>query len=725
MIYSVIVDVSTSEIDRVFDYESDFEIEVGSRVKVPFGKKEIEGFIIGEKESTDVKTKKIISKLDNFTALIPEAIELAKYLKETCNIRYVDTLRLCIPNKIRGGRVQELKRNYIKLLVDRNLALDLISHRAEKQVKLINMIPDSGDFEKNLAAEFGQATINALVEKGILSKEKVEVKRMPLKNLVAPKKDISLTDSQKKAINKIKTTTKTILIHGVTGSGKTEIYMNVIENVLNEGKTAIMLVPEISLTPQTMAVFRNRFGDQVALLHSGLGDGERFDEWRRLLLGEARIAIGPRSAIFAPLKNIGVIVIDEEHDQSYVSESNPRYHTHDIAEFRKQFNNAKLVLGSATPAMETYYKAMKGEYDIVSLPNRVNEQGMPEMKIVDMCAELSSGNSSIFSRTLLRSIEETLDAKNQAMIYINRRGYHSFVRCRKCGYVAKCTDCDITLKYHKEDNMLHCHYCGKRFKMLTECPDCHNEKLMKGFVGTEKVVEELNSIYPEARILRLDTDTTGTKDAAAQILSKFSNGEADILVGTQMIVKGHDFSNVTLVGIVDADMGLYSGEYQATERMFQQLLQVSGRAGRADKKGKVIIQSHHPMSYVFRYILTNDYKSFFQKELAVRETTFFPPYTTIAKIIVMSKDEDKARNAARALFEELSRLKHENEEAFIKLKGMVAPISRLKNNYRYQLVCWLFPKKQADILKNIYVIAANHIDGYVSTFVEINPNSMV
>ncbi|MBR1624846.1 MAG: primosomal protein N', partial [Clostridia bacterium] len=496
-----------------------------------------------------------------------------------------------------------------------------------------------------------------------------------------------------------------------------------IENVLQQGKTAIMLVPEISLTPQMLGVFRRRFGDNVALLHSGMSDGERFDEWRKLLMGDAKVALGARSAIFAPIQNVGVIIIDEEHDSSYVSESNPRYHTHDIAEFRRKYNGAKLVLGSATPSLDTYYKAIQNKYELIKLKNRANKRSMPEMEIVDMRKEIRAGNTNMFSRKLLAELDKTLKDGNQAMIYINRRGFASFIRCKQCGYVPKCTDCEVSLTYHKEDNTLKCHYCGKQFYNLDACPECGNDKLSLGRIGTETVMEQLGALFPKAKLLRLDNDTASGKDSTAQILSSFARQEADILVGTQMIVKGHDFSNVTLVGVLDADLSLYGSDYRSNETTFQQITQVAGRAGRDEKEGEVVIQTYNPNHYVFRFAKQYDYEGFFDKENNIREATAFPPFSKIARVLVKGEDEQKAIVAARTGYELLRKIKGENQELF-RVQAMRAPIKRISNEYRFQIVAWVKESGEDKVLPLIYK-AADQLNGKgITTFVEINPTTM-
>ncbi len=723
MIYQVIVDISNGEVDRIFDYSCPFDIEEGSRVKVPFGNRTLEGVVIGKKETTDIKTKDIICKLDDFTPVIPEMIALAKELKQNGNIRFADSLRLCMPSKLRGGRVRELMRDFLTLDVDKEVARGLIRKNSAKQIELLDNFPEEGEFESVLNVKYGPSAVKGLLAKGILHKERIKVERKPLRDLVGKQKSVVLSDEQQNAVKTILDNNGVTVLHGVTGSGKTEVYMSVIDAVLAEGKTAIMLVPEISLTPQMLNVFRGRFGDKVGLLHSGLSDGERFDEWLKLLRGEARVALGARSAIFAPVKNVGVIIVDEEHDSSYVSDSNPRYHTHDVALFRREYNGCRLVLGSATPSLDTYYATKKGEYKLVKMTKRANKKTLPEMDIVDMRCEITAGNTSMFSRKLLAELDKTVQAGNQAMIYINRRGFASFVRCKSCGYVPKCTDCEVSLTYHKDDQTLKCHYCGKQFYKLDVCPQCGNENLSYGKIGTETVVEELQKIFPQVKLLRMDNDTTTTKDSTAEILSAFAAGEAQILVGTQMIVKGHDFANVTLVGVLDADLSLYGSDYRSNETTFQQITQVAGRAGRDEREGRVVIQTYNPAHYVFRFARQYDYEGFFEKENNVRESTVFPPFSKIFRILLKSEKEEKALVAARDCYSRMREIKEKNIGLF-RVQAMRAPVKRISNEYRFQVVVWGRTENEKELARQVYAVAEELNKKPVVTFVEVNPINM-
>lgn len=516
----------------------------------------------------------------------------------------------------------------------------------------------------------------------------------------------------------------TYLLHGVTGSGKTEVYECVIERMIEKGKTAIMLVPEISLTPQMLGLFRARFGNDVAILHSGLNASERYDEWKRLKTGKAHIAIGARSAIFAPLENIGVIIIDEEHDTSYLSESNPRYDTKTVAEYRAKANDGLLILGSATPDMETYLKATNGEYGLVTLPERISKHKLPEMEIVDMTQEFRQGNRSLFSLALQEALKETVSKGEQAMLFLNRRGFASFIRCKECGYIAKCEDCDISLTYHKEDNELKCHYCGRRYHALTQCPNCGSHEIKQGRIGTEKVVEELKNLIPGVRVLRMDNDTTVRKDSYFKILSAFGNKEADVLVGTQMIAKGHDFGNVTLVGILEADAALYFSDYRSSERTFQLITQVAGRAGRAEKEGRVILQTYAPKHYVFRFGKTYDYIGFWKKEINTRMVTKFPPFTKVVRVLMSSVNEQDVVDVARNVYKGMQALQQDSGK-FVYLGASKSPVTRMNGLCRYQVMARIEPKQFEQIIGDIYNIADTYKSKKCNVFVEINPQSLI
>jgi len=722
MIYEVIVDISNGEVDRVFDYFSEKKYELGTRVKVPFGNRTTEGFIIGEKEKSEVKTKDIICALDDFAAINEELIPLVKYLKAEKNLRLIDGLRLCVPSKLRGNGIKPKTLGYVTLEVCPEIAYTLIKSNANKQRALIDRLSKEGGYLSELSESYGAAAVKGLIDKGIAVKSEKTVRRTPYGGLILQRKKVQFTEEQQKAVDFLEKSSGTTLVHGVTGSGKTEIYMKLIEDALSAGKTAIMLVPEIGLTPQMLGLFRARFGDKVGLIHSGMSDGERFDEWYRLLKGEAVVALGARSAIFAPLKNLGVIIIDEEHDGSYVSESNPRYFTRDVAEFRAKLDGAKLILGSATPSIDTYKEAMDGKINLVTLKKRANSFPLPDMDVVDMRREIRAGNNGVFSRLLLSDLDETIKKGEQAMIFINRRGFSSFIRCKVCGYVPKCSDCEVSLTYHKEENRLKCHYCNRQYYMLSKCPECGNNRLSLGKIGTETVVEEIKKIFPDVKTLRLDNDVVGTKDATAKILQAFRNKEAQILVGTQMIVKGHDFEDVTLVGVLDADLSLYYSDYRSNENTFQLITQVAGRAGRADKPGKVVIQTYNPHHYVFRFAESYDYTGFYEKESSVREATSFPPYSTIVRVLIKSADEEKALAEARTCYNVLREEKEKGNGIF-RVQAMRAPITKISGEYRFQVVVFIRSEAK-DAVSAVYKRAAEINKKGVTSFVEINPSQM-
>ena len=542
--------------------------------------------------------------------------------------------------------------------------------------------------------------------------------------IVGKPKQVELTLEQQTAIDTITASDKNVLLHVITGSGKTEIYMRLMEQVLANGKSAIMLVPEISLTPQMLTNFRGRFGGSVALLHSGLSAGERQTEWLRLRTGDAKIALGPRSAAFAPLENLGLIVVDEEHDSSYISESNPRYDTAEVAKMRCELSGAKLILGSATPAIETYHNGQKGDLLVVKLQNRVGGGVLPKPEVVDMSWELRQGNNGMFSRDALSALDETLLKNQQAIVFLNRRGYASFQQCRGgCGYTAMCSDCDVALTYHNTDGLLKCHYCGKKFRPLTLCPECKSDKIKQGKMGTERVVEELQRQFPKARILRLDNDSTTTKTAYFDILGAFSKHEADILVGTQMVAKGHDFPAVKLALILDADTGLYHQDFRSVEKTYQLITQVAGRSGRADGGGRVIIQTYQPRHYVFKFAENYDYDGFFEKELNTREVTKFPPFVGLVRLLISSESDELALSAARNVLDSVKQIKESDPSRFYAVASMRSPVSKIKRLNRFQIVI-RYNLEPDETLAILHQVARGAKTKGVTIFVENNPQNL-
>ena len=571
-----------------------------------------------------------------------------------------------------------------------------------------------------LRAKFGGA-VNALVKKGGIVLEKRRVLRDPYKDVEGKAAEHALTQMQRRAVEAVQGTDKTVtLLHGVTGSGKTEVYLTLIADALQKGKTALFLVPEISLTPQMLAQLRARFGSAVAILHSGLSAGERFDEWQRLREGSARIAVGARSAVFAPVENVGILVIDEEHDGSYSSETAPRYNTFDIAFLRARYNGCKLVLGSATPSVETYKRALDGEFALVRMPDRINARPLPDVNIVDMRREVKRGNPSPFSAALRERLAATLSEGQQAILFLNRRGYSQTVLCRDCGYVAKCEQCDVSLTYHSEENCLKCHYCGARYKMLTACPSCGGTHIYYAGTGTQRVVGDLKKLFPSARILRMDNDTTSGKEGHYRILRQFAERKADILVGTQMVAKGHDFPLVTLVGILDADMSLHFPDYRSNERTFQLVTQVAGRSGRGSERGDVVLQTYDPDNAILRFAAAYDYEGFYRHEINLRAATMFPPFALIVRVMVSSADDRAALDALRTVYERLQAVYLSAQEEFLFFNRMHAPIKRIQGKYRYQVLMRLTSR---NLLERIYDAAAlKSRDALV--WVEENPSNL-
>ena len=732
MFADVIVDINNVEVDKVFEYSfSDCEIDLGSRVVVPFGKKFIEGIVIGIKNTSNYdadKIKPIHSLLEQTPALTKETLQLMEYVAKTCYVTRASALRLFLPSEMRKGKVKEHFNRYVQLAPDLDIELAKSSLRksAVKQKELIDLLSDGQKrlFSK-LAESFGNSAVNGVIEKNfaVLTKEKYF--RSPYKTLDNQTNSVELTEKQKLAVQSIKNTDKTVsLIFGVTGSGKTEVYLNLINHVISQGKTAIMLVPEIALTPQMLKQLRARFSDDAAILHSGLSAGERFDEWWRLRNGQARIAIGARSAIFAPLENLGLIIIDEEHDGSYTSESAPRYNTIELAKYRAENCGAKLVLGSATPSVESYKNAtMDGNYNLIELPDRINKRPLPTVDVVDMRKEVMRGNNSPFSSALKDEIGDCLNKGNQAIIFLNQRGYSKTVICTECGHVQKCTDCDVSLTYHKEENALLCHYCGAKYKMIEACTECGSPFIRHGGTGTERVVIELKKLFPQARILRMDRDTTQNKEGHFNILNKFTNREADILVGTQMIAKGHDFPFVTLVGILDADMSLHFSDFRSGERTFQLLTQVAGRSGRAKESGKVVLQTYSPENLVLRQAIRYDYKGFFNQEISIRKATGFPPYADIVRVLVSSEDDEGALNATKAIYNELNLIYLENKQKFKFFGCMKAPLKRLQNKFRYQILMRI-DANDRKLLDTIFAISDKYKSRNLFISMEINSNNL-
>lgn len=603
-------------------------------------------------------------------------LEVRYHVSQKSGKKKVRMLQMAVSKEKLAEKQQQLKKN------------------AVKQKALISYLLEAGEttfLAKDLQQQTGASsqTLKTFIQEGLLTESFEEVYRDPYRDReFTPSAPLDLTPEQREAAKHIHQAVsdgqhETFLLHGVTGSGKTEIYLQTIDHVLQKGKEAIVLVPEISLTPQMVQRFKERFGSNVAVLHSGLSTGEKYDEWRKIHRKEVKLVVGARSAVFAPFENLGMIIIDEEHESSYKQEEMPRYHAKDVAIERAGRHQCPVVLGSATPSLETYARAKKGVYTLLSLKHRVNHQQLPHVSLIDMREELRNGNRSMFSEELMLRLKEVLERKEQAVLFLNKRGYSSFVMCRDCGYVEQCPHCEISLTYHRYQKRLKCHYCGHEAPVPAECPECHSEHIRYFGTGTQRVEEELTKVLPEARVIRMDVDTTSRKGAHEKLLTSFGNKEADILLGTQMIAKGLDFPDVTLVGVLSADTSLHIPDFRSSEKTFQLLTQVSGRAGRHEKAGSVIIQSYTPSHYSIELTKQHDYEAFYEQEMLHRRHQSYPPYYFLAMVTVSHEEVTKAAHVTDQIVQFLKMNCAPNTRI---LGPAASPIAKIKDRYRYQCV---------------------------------------
>lgn len=607
--------------------------------------------------------------------------------------------------------------------------LDLLPARAEKQKEVLNyFIQNNYPVElRQLLADLmiSSGTIKALVEKKLLIEQEREVYRDPYENRTFKRTSpLPLTNTQQTAIQPILASIEqnlheVFLLYGVTGSGKTEIYLQAIQEVIEKGREAIVLVPEIALTPQMVNRFKGRFGDLVAVLHSGLSAGEKYDEWRKIQRKEVSVVVGARSAIFAPFENLGIIIIDEEHETSYKQEEMPRYHARDVAIERAKTYNCPIVLGSATPSLESFARAQKKVYHLLSLPARMNNKPLPSVEIIDMREELRSGNRSMFSRKLFEMLKERIERKEQSVLFLNKRGHSSFVMCRDCGYVMNCPNCDISLTYHRAGGQMKCHYCGYESYVPKHCPECSSEHIRYFGTGTQKVEDELGKILPEARVIRMDVDTTGRKGSHERLLKEFQDGNADILLGTQMIAKGLDFPNITLVGVLSADTMLHLPDFRSSEKTFQLLTQVSGRAGRHQLPGEVIIQTYTPEHYSVELAGTQDFDLFYAKEMMVRKIHHYPPFYYLSLITV---SHEQLMTAVTTTEQITAYVRSRVSNDTVVLGPAASPIPRINNRYRYQ--CLIKYKREPDLpmtLKTILDQYQKDSTSGLQVSIDVNP----
>lgn len=720
MIIGVLVELSNKNIDRVFDYSVPDcfldKIKLGIRVKVPFGKMELEGFVVEVKDSSDIEVKDILDVIDDEAILNSELLELGKKMQEDTLATLISCYQIMLPKALKAKNGQVINKKFDTYYY---LNKDIVCYGklSASQEKIINLCMEKEFVLRKELVDISLSSLNTLIKKNILLEKKLEHYRLSYNEKIEPKKE--LTNDQKSVVDEVLANTGYFpyLLFGVTGSGKTEVYMELIEDALNKGKTSIVLVPEISLTPQMVLRFQKRFGDNIAAIHSALSDGEKYDEWRRIVKGEAKIVIGARSAIFAPLNNIGMIIIDEEHSDSYKQDdSNPRYNAKDIALLRGKYHNCPVIMGSATPSLEIFARAKKGVFKLLELPNRINGKSLPHINIVDM-NEMISKTKGHFSPVLLEAISARLLKNEQIILLLNRRGYSSFVTCKNCGYTFKCPNCDITLTYHKSSRTLRCHYCGYGTKVYDTCPECHEKSINDLGVGTEKVEEELNKLFPESRILRMDFDTTSRKGMHEKMIKAFKNHEYDILLGTQIVSKGLDFDNVTLVGVINADTSLNIPDFRSSETTFSLLAQVAGRAGRSDKEGEVIIQTFNPEHYAIQYTKKHDYLGFYNREMSIRRELKYPPYYYICYVKISGKDN-------KYIYEEslkITKLFHNKLISMIILGPSPCTIFKLNNIYRYGII--LKYKKDEDLREVLNKVIEHYKDNRnIKIDVNFNPS---
>lgn len=720
MIAKVLVEINNINVDKTFDYIVPFKyiekIKIGMRVKVPFASRELEGFVLDLVNSTDdnYELKEIISIVDTEPILNNELLHLGKFMSK----KYFSTLISCyqtmLPKALKAQNKTTINKKMIKYV---ELCSNSFPKLKPNQEKIVEYLRINGKVKKEEVNKISVSGVNTLIKNGIIIESLIEEYRLVTKDINKEKETFKLTVEQQEAKNKIlsQTQSSVFLLHGVTGSGKTVVYMEIVEEMLNRGKDSIFLVPEISLTPQMVYHFKSRFGDEVAVLHSRLSEGEKYDEYRKIVEGKVHIVVGARSAVFAPFKNLGAIIIDEEHTTSYKQDNNPKYSAIEIAIERAKNNNAIVILGSATPSLETYARSIKGLYTLVELKHRVNTNNLPLVEIVDMSKEKHRG--SIFSSRLITEVNKRLEEHEQIILLLNRRGYSSFITCSNCGYTAKCPHCDITLTYHKTSNTLRCHYCGYADKMNDICPSCGEKAIKTLGTGTEKVEEEIKKVF-NARVVRMDLDTTSKKGSHEKIITAFKNHEYDILLGTQMIAKGLDFSNVTLVGVINADTSLMIPNYRSNEYTFQLLMQTAGRSGRGEKKGSVIIQTFNPEHYAITLASKHDYIDFFKQEMEVRRKLSYPPYYYLIYIKVIGKDYNKISIESNKIASILTR-----ELKNSKILGpTTCSVFKLNGLFRFGII---IKYKKEEKMEEVLQSLVNHYKGNqtVKVDIDVNPNN--
>lgn len=690
MYAKVIIEIGVKNVDKMFTYivpdNMKEDIKVGCRVKVKFGSMVLEGFVLeltNAIDKVDYELKEIIELVDKIPILNKEMLELGKKIQEITLCSLISAYQVMLPKALKASIKTNINTKLIRYAVSNRKDMELMTYientKYEKQREFLKKLI----VKKKIKVDKLESYLNTLEKNGLIKFIYEEDYRYKF-NTNNSDTRVILNNEQEVCVNKVTNSfgiSKTFLLYGVTGSGKTEVYMNIIEKAINKGMSAIMLVPEISLTPQIVERFALRFGDNIAILHSGLSDVEKYDEYRKITMGKVRIVVGARSAIFAPLTNIGVIIIDEEHTATYKQENHPRYHARDIAILRSEYHNCPIVLGSATPSLESFARAMNKNYELLVMKKRANNMVLPDVHIVDMKEEIKRGNYT-FSKLLIDKINEKISKGEQVILLLNRRGYSPLIKCSKCGEVEKCPNCDISLTYHKSSDSLRCHYCNYTKKCPSKCMKCGSTDIKGIGLGTEKLEQEIIDKF-KARVIRMDADTTSKKGMHEKIIKEFGLGKYDILLGTQMIAKGLDFPKVTLVGVINADMSLCVPDFRSSERTFQLLSQVSGRAGRGKYPGEVIIQTFNPNHYSIRYAKNHDYLNFYKEEMAIRKQLNYSPYYFITLVRISCKDYEEGFKHANKIKDCLE--KNLSSDTIL-LGPTMASMFKINNIYNYQCI---------------------------------------
>lgn len=703
-------------------------IKVGMRVKVPFGNgnRQREGIVVKVYTAINSSLKEITLVIDNKPIISEELVSLALWLKERCFCTTYDCLKQMLPRGF--GKIGDKSTKMASLLVEDEALLPKLT---PKQKSVTDLLFDIGSASVSEICEFcsvGKGVLDNLKKYGVIDYFDKEIYRTPYKSSNVAEKDvITLSKKQQKAfdtyVNMLKGNGGTGLLYGVTGSGKTQVYLKLIDKAIEDNKDVIVLVPEIGLTSQMISIFQKRYGNIVAVIHSGLSLGERNDEYKRIDRGEAKIVIGTRSAVFSPIHNLGLIVMDEEQEYTYKSDRTPRYHTKDVANFRAKYNKALFLMISATPSIESYSNAMAGKYTLCEIDERYGEAKLPDVVCVDMKNEMKNGNRSPISVKLKELLQETLDNKKQAILLINRRGYNTFIACNDCGHVLTCPNCSISLTYHSDSRLLTCHYCGFTKVLDNKCPECNGDNVRYSGYGTQRIEHELELLFPSARIMRMDADSTSTKFSHDRIFESFKNQEYDFLIGTQMVAKGLDFPNVSLVGIINADNSLYDENYNSSERSFDLITQVIGRSGRRDGNGKAVIQTINPYNQTIEFASKQDFKGFYNNEIMLRKALVYPPYCDIYSISFVGENENTVALSAKKFFEILKELNADNREKLIVLGPGPAKLSKLNNQYRYRLSVKCKNSKNIRELINEIINGIRKIKEFkdISITVDLNP----